>query len=59
MAQLYPQPLGFLSFTFYNSQGYGEGILMHLHKGKTCYEWYFFVFSKSAGNSLALIALVP
>jgi hypothetical protein len=33
VAQLYPQASGSLSIIFYNSQGYGEGILTHLHTG--------------------------
>jgi hypothetical protein len=31
VAQLYPQVPGSLFDTFYISQGYGEGILTHLH----------------------------
>jgi hypothetical protein len=33
MAQLYPQTLGSLFITFYESQGYGGGIQTHLHAG--------------------------
>jgi hypothetical protein len=33
MVQLHPQAEGFLSFTFYDSQGYGGGILTHLNMG--------------------------
>jgi hypothetical protein len=31
VAQLSPQELGFLFIAFYDSQGYGGGILTHLH----------------------------
>jgi hypothetical protein len=31
VAQLYPQALGYLYFAFYDSQGYGGGIRLHLH----------------------------
>jgi hypothetical protein len=33
-AQLYPQALGSLFVTFYDSQGYDGGILSRLHTGK-------------------------
>jgi hypothetical protein len=33
VAQLYPQARGSLFVAFYDSQGYGGGILTHLHKG--------------------------
>jgi hypothetical protein len=33
VAQLYPQALGSVFITYYNSQGYGGGILTHLHTG--------------------------
>jgi hypothetical protein len=34
MAQLYPQALGSFFVTFYDSQGYGGGILTRLHTGR-------------------------
>jgi hypothetical protein len=33
VAQLYPHASGSFSVLFYNSQGYGGGIRIHLHKG--------------------------
>jgi hypothetical protein len=35
VAQLYPQALGSLFITSYNSQGYGKGIRPHLHPQET------------------------
>jgi hypothetical protein len=34
VARLYPQALGSLIVAFYDSQGYGGGILTHLHTRK-------------------------
>jgi hypothetical protein len=33
VVQLYPQALGSLFVAFYDSQGYGGGVLARLHKG--------------------------
>jgi hypothetical protein len=33
VAQLYPEAPGYLFIAFYDSQGYGRGILTSLHKG--------------------------
>jgi hypothetical protein len=33
VAQLYPQTPGFIVVAFYDSQGYGGGILTRLHTG--------------------------
>jgi hypothetical protein len=33
VAQLYPQAPGLLFIAFYNSQGYGGGVLTRLHAG--------------------------
>jgi hypothetical protein len=37
VAQLHPQARGSLSIAFYDSQGYGGGILTHLHTGTNLY----------------------
>jgi hypothetical protein len=34
VAQLHPRALGFLFVASYDSQGYGGGILTHLHTGQ-------------------------
>jgi hypothetical protein len=36
VSQLYSQVPDSLFVAFYNSQGYGEGILTHLHMGMCC-----------------------
>jgi hypothetical protein len=36
VAQLHPQAPGSLFVAFYDSQGYGGGILTHLHTGILC-----------------------
>jgi hypothetical protein len=53
MAQLYPQALDYLFVAFYDSQGYGENIRIHLHTGWSYYGvWVLYYDRRSVGQSV-------